>query len=135
MEKENIKANTILIKENQKSNKIYFIESGLLRTYFLLDGKEITTYFACDTQLISVYASFLTQKPFFECLETIEDCVLYSITYESVTDLYSVNPNFESLGKILAEQNYLCLIERTYYLQAMQAKEKYRYSSKNMIKK
>lgn len=125
--KEVIKANAVLIKTNQKVNKIYFIESGLLRTYFLSDGKEISTYFACDNQLITSYAGFLTQKPSFEFLEAIEDSIVYSITYENILALYSQNFSFESLGKILAEQNYLCVIERTYYLQAMSAKEKYLY--------
>ena len=124
---EKIKANTILIMENQKTRKLYFIKNGLLRTYFLSDGKDISTYFACDNQLITSYASFLTQKPSFEYLETIEDSILYSITYENLLEVYRLNTKFEGFGKILAEQNYLCLIERTYYLQAMQAKEKYLY--------
>lgn len=127
LKRENIKANSILINENQKANKLYFIESGLLRTYFILEGKDVSTYFACDNQIITSYASFITQKPSFEYLETIEDSVLYSITYQSILELYSNNSNFQSLGKILAEQNYLCIIERTYYLQAMVAKEKYLY--------
>ena len=132
---EKVKANTVLIKQNQRVNKLYFIESGLLRTYFLSEGRDISTYFASDNQLITSYAGFLTQKPSFEYLETIEDCVLYSITYEDIIKLYSENSSFERLGKILAEQNYLCLIERTYYLQAMQAKEKYSYFIKKYDKK
>lgn len=122
---EQCKANTILIRENQSVHKLYFIASGLLRTYTIHDGKETSTYFACDNQIITSYASFLTQNPSHEYLETIEDSVLYSITYSNLLAVYKKFPTFETISKIIAEQNYLCMIERTFYLQTMQAKEKY----------
>lgn len=37
------------------------------------------------------------------------------------------NSNFEKIGKILEEQNYLCILERMIYLQTKAAKEKYLY--------
>lgn len=114
---------------------IYFIESGLLRTYYLLEGREITTYFACDGQFISSYSSFITQTASFETLEAIEDSIVYELSYQSMTELYEKSSKFEKIGRILAEKNYLCVLDRTRSMQTKTAKQKYLDFIKNNDKK
>ncbi len=125
LERKVVKAKTILVREGNIGRNLYFIESGLLRTYHLLEGKEINTYFACDNQFISSFASFISQTPSFETLETIEDSIVYELSYDSLTNLYKTSRTFEKLGRILAEKNYLCVQERTYSMQTKTAKQKY----------
>jgi len=119
------KSNTTIIKEGNIANSIYFIEKGLLRTYYLQNGKEINTYFACDGQFITSYASFIIQTPALENLETIENSIVHTISFTTLTELYRIDSKFEKLGRMLAEKNYLCVIDRTRKMQTLTAKQKY----------
>lgn len=125
LKRKEFKAKTLMIKEGAVAHYLYFIESGLLRTYHLQAGKEITTYFACDKQFISTYASFISQTASFEILETIEDSVVYALSYHDLTQLYTESRKFEKLGRILAEKNYLCVLDRVFTMQTKTAKQKY----------
>lgn len=128
-------ARTLIVREGSMAQNLYFIETGLLRTYHLLDGKEINTYFACDKQFISIFSSFISQTPSFEILETIEDSVVYELSYQSLTELYKESSKFEKLGRIIAEKNYLCILDRTFTMQTKTAKQKYLDFIKNYDKK
>ncbi|ANQ52204.2 Crp/Fnr family transcriptional regulator [Flammeovirga sp. MY04] len=119
------KAKSIIINQEKIVDSIFFIDKGLLRTYYLQDSKEINTYFACEGQFITVYSSFITQSPSIEFLEAINDCVLYSISFDTMKALYAYDSKFEKLGRIIAEKNYLCIIDRTRKMQSLTAKEKY----------
>ncbi len=125
LNKKEFKARTLIIKEGSIAHNLYFIESGTLRTYHLRDGKEISTYFACDKQFISSFSSFITQTASFETLEAIEDSSVYELSYQALTELYKDSSKFEKLGRILAEKNYLCVMDRTLTMQTRTAKEKY----------
>jgi len=135
LHRKEFKAKTLIIKEGSIAHNLYFIESGLLRTYHLLDGKEINTYFACDKQFISTFSSFISQTASFEILEAIEDSNVYELSYHTLAELYTESSKFEKLGRILAEKNYLCVLDRTLTMQTKTAKEKYLEFIKNYDKK
>jgi CRP-like cAMP-binding protein len=118
-------AKSTIIDQGKKVDSIYFINKGLLRTYYLLNGKEINTYFACDKQFITSYSGFISQTPSIEYLEAIEDSSVYSISFATLTELYKADAKFEKLGRILAEKNYLCVIDRTRKMQTLTAKQRY----------
>ncbi len=135
LNRKKINAKTAIIKEGSIANNLYFIEYGLLRTYHLQDGKEINTYFACDKQFISTFSSFISQTASFETLETLEDSIVYELSYQILTELYKESRKIEKLGRILAEKNYLCVLDRMYSMQTKTAKEKYLDFIKNYDKK
>lgn len=107
------------------SNKIYFIINGLARVYYLKNGKEVTTYLSSDDGFIASYSSFINQTHSFENIQCIEECEVLSISYTKMQKLYTEIPNWERVGRILAEQNYLCMADRLLKLQMIPAKEKY----------
>lgn len=118
-------AKTLVVKEGKIAQNIYFIESGLMRAYYLEEGKEINTYFSGNQALITVFSSFLCQKPSIEYLEAVEDSKAYSLSYTALYRLYEQFPKFERFGRILAEQNYLCILDRTLLMQSKTAKQRY----------
>ncbi|KAF2327133.1 MAG: Crp/Fnr family transcriptional regulator [Flavobacterium nitrogenifigens] len=122
---EKFNAKEYLSSMGKTSNKIFFIVEGLARVYYLKDGKEITTYLSCDEGFIASYSSFINQSVSFENIQCIEDCEVLSITFEKMQFLYNEIPNWERVGRILAEQNYLCMADRVLKLQMIPAKEKY----------
>ncbi|GAA3763812.1 Crp/Fnr family transcriptional regulator [Flavobacterium ginsengiterrae] len=124
-EYEKYKTKEYLSEMGKISNRIFFILNGLARVYYLKDGKEITTYLSCDDGFIASYSSFINQTQSFENIQCIEDCEVLSITFEKMQFLYNDIPNWERVGRILAEQNYLCMADRVLKLQMIPAKEKY----------
>ena len=125
-EYEQFNAKEYLSTMGKISNKVFFILNGLARVYYLKDGKEITTYLSCDEGFIASYSSFINQTQSFEDIQCIEDCEVLSITFEKMQFLYREIPNWERVGRILAEQNYLCMADRVLKLQMIPGKEKYR---------
>ena len=125
MIKKEYKAKSLLLKEDKIANSLYYIQTGLLRTYHLQEGKEITTYFACDSQFISSYSSFITQTPSHEYLEAVEDSTVYLLSFSVLSEFYQTSSKFEKLGRIMAEKNYLCVLDRTLTMQTKTAREKY----------
>lgn len=115
----------LLIQQGQIAKSIFFIKTGFVRVFYLNKGKEISTYFACDGQFVSTFESLISQKPSTEYLEAIEATEVYSISYQKLLQLYEQNPKFEKIGRLLAEQNYLCIKNRTYNFQIQTAKERY----------
>ncbi|KIA99071.1 cyclic nucleotide-binding protein [Flavobacterium sp. KMS] len=124
-EYDKIEAKEYLATIGKTSNKIYFIIKGLARVYYLKNGKEITTYLSCDDGFIASYSSFINQTHSFENIQCIEECEVLSISYQRMQQLYNEIPNWERVGRILAEQNYLCMADRLLKLQMIPAKEKY----------
>jgi CRP-like cAMP-binding protein len=51
--------------------------------------------------------------------------VVYTLSFQNLTELYNESSKFEKLGRILAEKNYLCVLDRTLTMQTKTAKEKY----------
>lgn len=128
-------AKQTIIYAGQVANKMYFIRKGLVRTFMLHDGKEFNTYFAADGQFVTIYTSFIGQTPSSEFMEAIEETEVFFMTFDKLTNLYKTHPKFSELGRILAEQNYLCTVSRTLAMQTKSAKEKYLDFLENYDKK
>lgn len=118
-------AKDIILSENKVSSAIHFIVNGLVRTYYVRDGKEITSYLASDNGFVSSYSSFINQTRSIENIQCIEASKTLSISYKDMHELYRLIPQWEKVGRILAEQNVLCLADRLLKLHAIPAKEKY----------
>lgn len=121
-----IKKKDVLLNIGETSKYIYFIYKGSLRSYYLdQEGKDNTSWFLFENELaISVY-SFFTQKPSFEALETLEDCVLLRLSFTKLQQLYLEFPEFNYIGRILTEQYYIRSEEKANSLRMLSAKERY----------
>lgn len=118
-------AKTFLLQENSVCSNLHFVVDGLVRAYYMRDGREITTYLAADGDFISAYSSFVTRTKSAESIQCIESTKTVSISYSDMQELYGQIPNWQIIGRVLAEQNYICMADRVLKLQAIPAKEKY----------
>ncbi|SDN05694.1 cAMP-binding domain of CRP or a regulatory subunit of cAMP-dependent protein kinases [Pedobacter steynii] len=114
-----------ILSEGNKSSCIHFIVSGLVRVYHFKDAKEVTTYLACDGGFAASYSSFITQGLSSEYIQCLENTHTLSISYEKMQWLYQQLAQWQVVGRILAEQNYLCMADRILNLHSSPAKEKY----------
>jgi len=118
-------AKGFILSEQKVSSDVHFIVTGLVRTYYVRDGKEITTYLASDQGFVSSYSSFIHQTRSIENIQCLEPTTTLSISYGEMQELYRLIPQWEKVGRILAEQTLLCLADRLFKLQSVPAKEKY----------
>ena len=114
-----------ILNEGKVSGHLHFIITGLVRIFHFRDGKEITTYLADDHGFVSSYSSFINQTKSVENIQCLEQTEVLSISYKDMQELYKSIPGWERVGRILAEQNVLCLAERLLKLQSVPAKDKY----------
>lgn len=92
---EEVPSRTILLQEGKVSKKMYFIEKGCLRTWVNNDGKEITTQFFFEGDSVSSIESFRTNQPSLYSIETIEPCVLQTITQKEFQMVVEQSPEIK----------------------------------------
>jgi CRP-like cAMP-binding protein len=81
-----VPARTLLLEEGQVSKTMVFIEKGCLRTWVNNNGKDITTQFFFEGDGVSSIESFMTKKPSLYSIESVEPCLLQTITYKDFQD-------------------------------------------------
>src|SRR5690606_28954575 len=105
---EEVPARTILLQEGKVSRKMYFIEKGCLRTWVNNDGKEITTQFFFEGDTVSSIESFRTNQPSLYSIESIEPCVLQTISQK---DFQSVLENSPEMKEEIQEHLFRRLVQ------------------------
>ena len=114
----------MLLEEGQISKTMFFIEEGCLRTCVNSDGKDITTQFFFEGDSVSSIESFRTNTPSLYSIESIEPCVLQTISQKDfhkiirapIRDAFKVlDANYEEASKRLKNKGILigeaCTIE------------------------
>ncbi|PZW42617.1 CRP-like cAMP-binding protein [Mesonia algae] len=115
----------VILREGEICERIYFISKGTVRTYHYQNGKDITYWIYPDTMMITSWHSYMLRKPSSEYLETTEEAVLISISYNQWQELYLKHPVLERFGRLILEEQ-MALIDdffKGYYF--LSAKEKY----------
>lgn len=99
-----LKKKQIYIRENEIQNSIGFIYSRLIRSYFIdKNEKEITNAFFAENEFVTDYQAFIKQQKTRYNFECLEDCLLISIPFEIVNEVFSSSKNFANFGRKIAE--------------------------------
>jgi CRP-like cAMP-binding protein len=98
-----VKKETILLQEGKICRHLYFLESGLLRFFILRNGNDVTKYFTDIPYCFTSIKSFEAQKPATESIETLEDTVLWAMTFESVQLLQKL-PAWSTFSRKLVQE-------------------------------
>lgn len=105
-----VPAKTTLLQEGHISRTMFFIEKGCLRTWVNNDGKEITTQFFFEGDSVSSIESFRTNRPSLYSIESLEPCILQTISQKDFQDFIEHSPE---LRKELEEH----LFKRLFHFQ------------------
>jgi CRP-like cAMP-binding protein len=121
-----VKRNTILLSEGEVCKEFYYVHVGCIRTYFLNNkGYEKTRLIMLDCSIGTALTSFITQKPSFEFVETLEDTEFLTIDHH---DFYELNREIiqwkEFYQKIL-EMAYSFQNKKIENLVTLSAKQRY----------
>lgn len=93
----------MLLRQGAVSSAFYFIIKGCVRMHYLVEGQEKTTFFFTENQFVSSYESFTKQQPSSHNLECVEPSELVVISQESAFALLSFSKSFDSLARIMME--------------------------------
>jgi CRP-like cAMP-binding protein len=120
-----LKKKEILLRADQNCRSIYFINKGCLRYYYLVDGEEKTAQFFFENGWFTDLDSFLGGMPAENFVDALEDTELLGIEKNDLMKLYEEIPKFERLGRILAENAYLGIRQKTKTLTTLDAEQRY----------
>ncbi|MGA9637623.1 Crp/Fnr family transcriptional regulator [Flavobacterium sp.] len=105
--RQEIPAKTILLNEGEIAKKAFYIEKGCLRVCFNHNGKDITFQFFFEGEGVSSVESFRTNQPSLFTIESIEPCILYSI---SKKDFQTIIENSSTIKNQIDEHTFQRLI-------------------------
>ncbi|GAA4440984.1 hypothetical protein GCM10023091_25430 [Ravibacter arvi] len=97
----------VLVAHGEVSGKMYFIQKGVMRAYYTRGEEDVTSLMASDGEAVCIAASFFRQQPSEEILETLEDCIVYSITYELYRELTGYDTGLAQLTIELLENQLI----------------------------
>lgn len=104
---------TVILREGSVAHTINFIEKGLIRGYRITDkGNEVTSWFMKEKDIFISIRSFLTQTPAKETIQTLENCIIHSITYSQFRSAHTTYRSFDRIRGDLLEKYYLLAEER-----------------------
>ena len=90
--REEIAAKTVLLKEGDISRRAFHIEKGCIRACFNNNGKDITFQFFFEGQGVASIESFRTNQPSLFTIESIEPCIINSISKKDFQTILDTSP-------------------------------------------
>jgi CRP-like cAMP-binding protein len=111
-----LKKGEFLIREGQVCSYVSFVNKGSFRVYKDLNGEEIAKHFFFAHEYATEYVSFLTRTPSEIFVKALEDCELIELHYDKIQVLYEEFPVWQKYGRLMAEQIFLQVAERSHRL-------------------
>jgi len=93
--RQEISAKTILLNEGKIAKQAFYIEKGCLRICFNNDGKDITFQFFFEGESVSSIESFRTNQPSLFTIESIEPCIVHSISKNDFQTIMESSPEIK----------------------------------------
>lgn len=104
MTKEVYPKHTYIVQTGKRDNKAYFIECGITRSIFHHDGVDTTTWFSMEGDITFGMYSLYHNQPSVESVETLTDCVIYSIYIEKLNELYEKYIDIANWGRVIHQE-------------------------------
>lgn len=121
----NFSANELILADGQLENYLSFIDTGIVRYYVIANEKEITFDFAFKDSFYCAYDSFYNRTKTKIYIQTLTDCQLHSISYESLQKLYTKCETAKKLGRIATEHLLEKKVKRELELLTKTPQERY----------
>ncbi len=119
--------NFFLLKQGKTCEYLWFLTKGAVRYFYTdNDGKDSNVWFSIDRDIVVDTPSFLYSKPAEANIQLLEDCELFAISRNSITNLLIKHHPFALWYIKLFEMYYVNQIEdRIGDLQFLTAKQRY----------
>jgi CRP-like cAMP-binding protein len=126
-EKKVFKKGEVFLKEGECCNEAYFIIRGLVRSYQVLPNDNEKTYIICrEHNIFTEHSSFMSRKPSTDNLEAMEETEVLFISHENLMNLYKKYHIWDTIGRIICDQNYIVSLARLKSLMNDDALKRYK---------
>jgi len=102
-----IKKGEFFLAEGQVCKHAGFIVHGLMRYYINYDGEEKTYDFAQENDFICNYESFIPKTPSTKIIQALEDCEIFTISFNDLQIFYKTLRHGERFGRLVIEQVFI----------------------------
>jgi signal-transduction protein with cAMP-binding, CBS, and nucleotidyltransferase domain len=123
---ENKKKGHYLIKAGQSTANLFVLQTGLVRGFYIKNDKEINTWFASENIVLGSALPLFSNHPSKENIQLLEDSIFHYISNQNLQELYKKYPDFNTIGRKIAEDYCLLLEDRIASLQVDSAEDRYR---------
>ena len=96
--------NTLLVRSGITDKNIYFIEEGVTRSIFHKDGTDTTTWFSLEGDTTFGMHSLYHSTPSVESIETLTDCLIYTMPIEKLNALYEKYIDIANWGRVIHQE-------------------------------
>jgi len=121
----NFKKGELLVREGEICDKLFFIEQGTVRSFYYKEVKDVTISFSLAGEFITSMSGFITQKPTYENIETLEDSVLFEFSKEKLNELFDKSTTWVHIYRQILEEYYVKLEEQLIFSKFKTAKARY----------
>ena len=122
-----MKKGSALIPELHVSPYIFFVEKGAIKNNYIDEkGNKNAAWFGFEGDISFSLSAYFNIPHFPECVELLEDSLLYRVKLEIFKPLLNENLEWSNWGRFFAEFHLIKLIQETDEYRALTAKEKYR---------
>lgn len=115
----------LLVREGEICDKLFFIEQGTVRSFYYKEVKDVTISFSLAGEFITSMSGFITQKPTYENIEALEDCLVLEFAKKKLNELFVREPNWVNIYRQILEEYYVRLEEHLIFSKFKTAKERY----------
>lgn len=112
-------------KAGRISDRLAFVVDGLLRSFYTIKDKDATTFFLTQGSVAVALLSFLQTKPAIENIQALKPTTLITIKRKDLEILYHENWKWQQAGRVLIENYYILMEQRSISLQSQSAQERY----------
>ena len=121
-----LKKGEFFVQQGKVCRQIAFINKGILRTFYLNEkAEETTSCFCTENNLTTSYKSFILQSPSILSIQALEETELLVIDYDSLQKLYATSLAWQTIGRTVAEREFIVMEQYASVLNNETAKEKY----------
>ncbi|MBE6284989.1 MAG: cyclic nucleotide-binding domain-containing protein [Bacteroidaceae bacterium] len=118
--------NTRLVHSGTTDRNIYFIEEGVTRSIFHKDGTDTTTWFSLEGDTTFGMHSLYHNTPSVESVETLTDCLIYTMPIEKLNALYEKYIDIANWGRVIHQECNILLSHLFVERLQLPPKERYR---------
>ncbi len=115
----------MVLQEGDICKHAYFVNKGCLRYFYNVDGQENTGQFFFENNWYTDYESYLLGKPSKQNVEALEKSEIVLLAKSDLHQLFVDIPKFEKFGRIMAENAFLGLRNKSEMLTNQTAEERY----------
>ncbi|NBW35638.1 MAG: Crp/Fnr family transcriptional regulator [Cytophagia bacterium] len=114
------------INEGEVAQEIAFLRSGIIRAFYRnKEGIEYNKHFFVPNNIIGGYSSLVTATPNKIVQQALTDCELLVANYTDILACYDKYPDFERVGRRLAEFYFVAKEQREIEIVLLNADERY----------